>query len=225
MSNFGNISVLRQELQEKLNALPERQNAVQTRVYNELKENDPSRFVEIYFTQEPEKKVQADSMYIECRCTYIEPLLFQLDFINNKLPRCDCREKSFHEVGFLFKNREEFDGFYSMDEPSFKKEVSKRQALKKDLREFESALRNSKPVNLKKGLYSEKQEVKTVISRMAYHKQNCYYEEAVWILFMYNAGLYKEWEKNGRYFKNKIEMYEAYIGEEYSSILKAKKKE
>lgn len=225
ISYFGNNELLHKVLKDKIESLPVRQKEMETRIYDKLQKEDPSRFVHIYFSENPKSKFQADSQYVECRCKYTEILFFQLDFINNTVPVCDCREKSFIKVGHLFNNRIEFDQFYSLKESEFHNEIEKRKELRKDLIAFENELVNSKPVNLKKALASEKPEIRSIIDRLNYHKSQCYYGEALDLLFKYNAGLNKEWEKNGFLFKNKAEMYEAYISEDYAKILKSKKRE
>lgn len=225
ISYFGNNELLHKVLTEKIESLPVRQKEMENRIYDKLQKENPSRFVNIYFSENPKSKFQADSQYVECRCKYKDILYFQLDYINNTVPTCDCREKSFIEVGYLFKNRTEFDQFYSTKELEFNKEIYKRKELREDLHAFEKELINSKPLNLKKALLSDKPEIKSIVDRLNYHKSQCYYDDAVALLFKFNPGLSKEWEKNGKLFSCQAEMYEAYISEDYAKILKSKKKD
>lgn len=225
IENFGNSEKLHAELEQKLQSLPNLHQKIEYEIFNELKKSKPDQFVDIYFQEHKEAEKTADSLYIECRCEYKNTLKYKLDFIDKKLPQCSCRIQRYNEDGSLFKSKTEFDNYYNLSEIEFEQEITNRKQLLSDLKQFERELSESKSANLKKGINSDKTDVKSVVDRMEYHQKHCYYDEALAILFKYNEGLSKEWERNGSYFKDKAEMYEAYISEDYAKILKTKKKE
>lgn len=225
LDNFGNKEMLHDELSQKLDSLPIRCQIFETEIYNDLKSSKPSQFVDVYFNQHQEKKKLADSLYVECRCEYRSILDFRLDFIDQKIAQCSCRIQRYNEDGSLFKDKTEFDSYYNLSETKFEQEITNRKQLRADLQKFESELSTLKSVSLKKAIHSDKPDVKVIVERMAYHQQHCYYEEALAILFNNNEGLSKEWGKNGLLFKDRAEMYEAYISEDYAKVLKSKKKD
>ena len=221
--NFGMEDRLVSEFQEKKIAVQQEKELLKKKVYDNLRNFKPEKFVKSYFIENPEKKLLADSLYLECRCKYTSEQLFYLAFIDQKIQDCDCREKEFTKYGKLFKSKQEFDVFYNYGNDKLKVEVDSRIPIKNKLYELEDYLSKAKQVNLKEALTNKKEAVQLVVSKLQYFKNNYFYEEAVQILFTYNEKLAKEWKENGQYFESQVEMYEAYIGEEYKAILKGKK--
>ena len=55
-------------------------------------------------------------------------------------------------------------------------------------------------------------------------RNKSYYPQIMDSVIETNKGLSKEWTKNGQYFKNKIDFYDAYLSDNYNQILKDNKK-
>ena len=222
---FGKTEELTKELRTKITNLPKIQEQIEREVYEKLIAEDPQRFTEIYFTQNPSKKQEADKSYIECRCKYKERLAFDMAFIHNTLTDCDCREKEYQTVSEFFHSREDFDQMFSQEESAYKMELDKLKLMMADKKAIEGILFNSKQLNFKKSLLTSKEELKSVVNRINKHKGKYYYADVIDVVFKHNDKLAKEWEKNGIYFKSKAEMFECWISEEYDKVLKARKKE
>lgn len=222
---FGKTNELSKELETKTENLEEAITQIQQEVYADLKKNNPQRLVEIYYVQNPEQKKTSDNQYLECRCKYNNRLDFDLAFIDNTLPTCDCRETKYQETKHLYHSRDEFDESYNQSESVFKQEVADRESMWQDLNELKRILSSESSLNMKKALSSSKSEITDVLNRVAWQHDSYYYEEAVELIFIYDEKLQKEWLKNGSYFNSKAEMYESWIGDDYANILKKKKKE
>lgn len=225
ISLFGKTEELGRELQTKVAALPKMQEQTEKEVYEKLKVDDPQRFTEIFFAQNPSKKQEVDKSYIECRCKYKYRLDFDMAFINNTLPDCDCREKEYLTVSKLFHTRKDFDQMYSQEESSYNLELNNLKSMMADKKAIEEILFNSKQLNFKKSLHTSNEDLKSIVDRINKHKGKYYYTDVIDVVFKLNDKLAKEWEKNGTYFKSKAEMFEYWIGEEYDKVLKARKKE
>ena len=225
ISLFGKTEELAKELHAKVDALPKMQEQAEKEVYEKLIAEDPQRFTEIYFTQNPSKKQEADKLYIECRCKYKERLAFDMAFIHDTLTDCDCREKEYQIVSEFFHSREDFDQMYSQEELTYKIRLNKLKSMMADKKAIEETLFNSKQLNFKKSMLTSNEELKSVVNRINEHKGKYYYADVIDVVFKHNDKLTKEWEKNGRYFKSKAEMFEYWISEEYDKVLKARKKE
>ena len=222
---FGKTEELTKQLHTKVAALPQLQEQAEKEVYDETKKNNPQRFTEIYFTQNPTTKQKADSTYLECRCGYSIRHTFDMDFINNALPECNCREKKYQDLKTLYHSREEFDQSYNQVESAFESEVTDRKKMWKEIKKMDEMLSNWKQLNTKKALSSTKTEIIYLLSLINQHQGGYYYNDAVDVIFAYDEKLSKEWDKNGSYFKSKNEMFEYWIGEGYDKVLKARKKE
>lgn len=225
ISLFGKKEELAKELHAKVDALPKMQEQAEKEVYEKLIAEDPQRFTEIYFTQNPSKKQEADKSYIECRCKYKERLAFDMAFIHDTLTDCDCREKEYQIVSEFFHSREDFDQMYSQEELTYKIRLNKLKSMMADKKAIEEILFNSKQLNFKKSMLTSNEELKSIVNRINEHKGKYYYADVIDVVFKHNDKLTKEWEKNGTYFKSKAEMFEYWIGEEYDKVLKARKKE
>ncbi len=224
-SLFGRTEELTEKLHHKMSAIPKWQKQIEQEVYEDAKKNNPQRFCEIYFAQNPVQKQFADSIYVECRCKFPGRNAFDIAFIDNTLSDCDCRDKQYQEVSYLYHSREEFDMSYNKEENAFFQEVEGRKKEKRILTQLEETLATQKQLKMKKALASSKQEIIEIVNRVSQHRNGYYYEDAVELLLKYDDKMSKEWEKNGAYFKSKAEMYEYYIGEDYEKALREKRRE
>ena len=64
---------------------------------------------------------------------------------------------------------------------------------------------------------------KKLIEMIEESKTKPYYPEIVDLLIQTNKKLNREWNKNGQYFKDKIDFFNSYLFEDYKQILKNKK--
>lgn len=193
---------------------------------------NPVEYCNIYYTQYPNKKVEADKMYIECWCRYDKRTEFDLRFIKDNLNSCNCREQEYRQSGTLFSSKTEFDNFYNKGNDVLQAEIAVREFKKqssdieslnfKDLNKSGAAralLSNLSGLNVNQNIDLEKKYV----ARIASYKEKTYYIKIVEFVVDTNSGLSKEWARNGGFFNDKIEFYEAFISADYKKILKSKK--
>lgn len=223
ISLFGITEELNKELDRKVTALPKMQEQAEKEVYVETKKNNPQIFVEIFFAQDPLQKQLAEKEYVECRCKYDERLAFYMAFIDHTLLDCNCRETEYKAISYLYHSREEFDQSYSQEESEYNQEVKDRKTMMEDKKVIDEILYNNKKWNFKKASSSSKEELKSIVERINKHKGKYYYSDIIDLIFTLDSKLAKEWEKNGSYFKSKVEMYENWIGDDYNKVLKSKK--
>lgn len=193
-------------------------------IVRELEAKNPSKFIEIYYQQNPAKKTEADKMYLECRCHYKSRNDFDLKFISGGVSYCRCRGIEYDSKGNLFASKDEFDSFYDKGDDILQTEIAVRELSK---------FKNIKSVDLKdiQNLYSvrlnsDSEEARAVsyYVHIKMYKGKPYYSKIIDFMVEINNGLNKEWVKNGENFDNKIEFYEAYVSGNYKDILKVNKK-
>lgn len=193
---------------------------------------NPSEYCKIFYSLNPEKKIEADSMYIECWCNYSQRSNFDIRFIKGNLYNCNCREQEYRKNGNLFTNKDEFNLFYNkgievlQEEIEVRKFTSQTSVIEslnfKDLNKSgagRALMSDLSGYNVNQNIELEKKWVQLIAS----HKGKSSYPRIIEFVVNTNKVLSKEWEKNGTYFKDKIEFYEAYISPDYKKILKGKK--
>lgn len=110
-----------------------------------------------------------------------------------------------------------FDNYYRQGRTAFMQEAVSR--------EFAYSVEAYKSLKLKKARQSTKEAVIGYLS----HVNNCVarspeaYPVIVRQMLENNKQLSREWQKNGRYFQDAVEFYEAYIGADYKAELKSRK--
>jgi hypothetical protein len=179
----------------------------------ELKSSNPTVYCKIYFSQNPEKKTEADKKYLECKCNYPNREDYDFKFITGNLYNCNCRTMEFNKNGKLFANKEEFDSFFDRGEDVYLLEYEKRTTLKY-LNENSQLIQS---MNFQK----DKNEILTVINNC---QNKFYYNQVLDFVIDINKYMNKEWSKNGQFFESKVAFYDAYISDEYKKILKESKK-
>ncbi len=185
----------------------------------ELKLSNPIEYSRIYFTQNPEKKNEADKKYLECRCDYPKRENFDLKFITGGLYDCNCRELEYHKNEKLFASKEEFDIFFDKGDEVLQKEVSDRTLKKEEdyiLNYFHSQSRGIEKLDFKDALKDEPVNIFVINIKNCQNKP--YYTQVLDFVIETNKGLDKEWTKNGQFFENKMSFYNAYISD-YKKIL------
>jgi hypothetical protein len=213
-----------------------------------LREENPTEYIRIYYSQNPSKKTEADGMYMDCRCGFKSRAEFDWAFITDifssqpsqyRASRCGCREKLYSGKGYdytgaalgeYFSDRAEFGKYYDQGKEIFNQEVERREAkyIVKKL------ITNHGPVVYKFGDRTEYAAYKdgtyyvagksSLIAYISKNKDKQYYSEIIEVAIENYKELDREWAKNGQVFKNKTEFYEAYILDNYKQILKEKKK-
>lgn len=179
----------------------------------ELKSSNPTEYCKIYFSQNPEKKTEADKKYLECKCNYPKREDYDFKFITGSLYNCNCRATEFSKNGKLFASKEEFDSFYDKGEVVYLLEAEKRTTL--NFLNVNSQLLQS--MNFQK----DKNEILSIISES---QNKPYYLQVLDFVIETNKGLNEEWAKNGQFFENKTKFYNAYLSDDYKKILKENKK-
>lgn len=64
------------------------------------------------------------------------------------------------------------------------------------------------------------EDTEKIIQKIAAFKGKCEYENVIQFVIENNKKLSRKWKKDGRYFENQIEFYEAFISGEYKEIIK-----
>jgi len=148
------------------------------------------------------------------------------------------------KYGSLYVSDNEFDSFYCKGESFFKAETESRLELCKVKNELERNRQSIASVNFRKDLsnmslsnmlavtsgeqitdYSDANKYRhELIAWVNQLKDKPYYDYVINYLISNNAGLNKEYTKNGSFFSSEVDFYEAFISDKYKDILKSKKK-
>lgn len=179
----------------------------------EVKASNPTEYCKIYFSLNPDKKSEADKKYLECKCNYPNRENYDFKFITGSLYNCNCRAIEYSKNGKLYASKEEFDSFFDKGESIYLLETEKRATL--NYLNVNSQLLQS--MNFQK----DKNEILTMITES---QNKPYYLQILDFAIETNKALNKEWSKNGQYFENKTQFYNAYISEDYKKRLKNNKK-
>lgn len=195
-----------------------------------LKSNNFSEYSRIYYSLNPQQKIEADLTYRECSCKYVNRILFDKIFLDGFKINCDCRQNAYQKYGYLFESKTEFNILFEKPDNLFQKEVSSR-ILKK---EEEFAL---KWVELNNGLVSKsnfqdiairshnENEVIQFYKKFISYRSQPFYESMVKIFIEINKTCAKEWNKNDSLFLDKIDFFNSYTSGEYKSTLSTRKKQ
>lgn len=236
---------------DRVNSIKENFHGLKENFQSELQSQNPSDYCRIYFSQNPDKKTDADKMYLECRCEYPLRENFDIKFITGNIYNCNCRDNEYRKNGHLFTSKNEFDSFYEKGDDFLQNEISIRKLKLEEetvISELKSNVSIIEALDFK-DLYSKINvggRVETVISssladinipnntnkeewakyyvqKISIYKVKPYYSKVIDYIIEINKKLSKEWTKNGDSFLNKVEFYEAYISSNYKGLLKGKK--
>ena len=191
-----------------------------------LRANDINKYIQCYVVAHPEKKALIDSVRLEYRC-YSNSDNEILDAIEGRpISTQSCREKQYLQYQNLFSDMNDFNSRYNLasSDSVFQSEISTRNEVIGSLRSFTEIIKNNPKENIQ-GMSAAK------IGSFPYRinmyiklfKESYYYENAQNVVFEYNQHINKEYNKNGQYFDNPNEFFEAYSSSEYKTILKDKK--
>jgi hypothetical protein len=218
---------------------------------SELQSKNPSEYCRIYFLQNPDKKTDADKMYLECRCNYPLRENFDIKFITGSIHNCNCRDYEYRKDGNLFTSKNEFDSFYDKGDDFLQNEISIRKLKLEEetlISELKSNVSTIEALDFK-DLYgkinmggrvekvvsssltdlnmpnntNKEDWAKYYVQKISIYKVKPYYSKVVDYIIEVNKKLSKEWTKSGESFSTKVEFYEAYISGSYKALLKEKK--
>ena len=175
----------------------------------------PDTFISVYCEQYPEFKVKVDSLYARYKCEItFKHLVFQLiDNISIPQDWQDCREKLYQLYSNLFYSRDEFLTRYYNSESffQFSSEIDERKELVNHVMENQN-------INLK-GCVDKNRWLYEYLTHIC-KKKSISHE----LVINLNNKMKKEYEKNGEYFSNAADFYDAYLSSDYDAILKDNKK-
>jgi len=145
------------------------------------------------------------------------------------------RLNEYRQNGKLFANETEFDNFYTSGKDIYLAEVKKKTILKyfSDNAKFIESMDFQKVAKentdsakfLGVTYYSEiKAAKRKILSAISESQNKPYCSQLLDFVIETNNGLNKEWSKNGQFFENKAEFYNAYLSDDYKKILKTNKK-
>jgi len=227
--------------EDKISLLKEEYEKLNKNFKSSLKRNNPSQFCKIYYSIHPDKKVEADKKYIDCKCNLTRQE-YDIKFINNNLSAhyCNCREKEYLKYGNLFVDKNEFNSFFEKGDSVYTNEIEKRTFiayidknadvvksldLRKEKKESFGAALLKNLANIPHNSYKSENQIRERIINIISKSQNKnYYSFIVDKLIKTNQKLYKEWTKNGKYFINKVDFFNTYMLVDYKKKLKERKK-
>lgn len=196
---------------------------------SKLRKNTPAKYITAYQNLHPEVRPLVDSIYKEYRC-YLRAEQHQcvLQAIDGKVINMpSCRDSQYQKYSNLFANINEFNERYdaASRDDDFVSEISKRQEAKDKLLRYEVYIQQKASNTKLQGMSDwSKEECRIIMSYLKEFYNTYYYTDAVDILFKENLKIKQEYEKNGEFFSDREEFFQAYISSEYKSILKNKKK-
>lgn len=129
----------------------------------------------------------------------------------------------YQKNGPLFESVNEFDTFYKKGRKEYLLELDKKKIFKflSDNSQFIVTMdfQNEKKDNIESNKTRER-----ILSTIEISKNKPHNSQVLDYVVKTNVNLNNEWNKNGHFFENKNEFYNAYISGNYKSILKGLKK-
>ena len=194
---------------------------------NYLRENKPKSYIEAYRNVHADKREQIDTLFVDYRCLEKkQQYQIILQYIAGKTLKETCKKEQWDTYKYLFKSENEFNTSYyaNPDDKSFIKEIYRRKEAYERFYIFRDFVRiNTKRINVKQLNTSPKYHTKMVRDFLWNFKKTYYYDDAIDFLISQEANASKEYQKQSKYFSSKREFFEAYISENYKTILKVKK--
>jgi len=183
------------------------------------KEKQPELYADRYCSLHPDFSAQIDSMYYDHKCDYSRPE-FVIAVLDSNVNGGNCIEGLWNIYGSLFKNKEAYLRVYD-NAVDVKQELSKRMKKYNELSLFIFSHKIST-----KGLYDAAAN-KVYITQFQF-----LYKDVMKLGIHISTDLIgkdqkaqKEFEKNGHYFTDADEFFDAYVRSTYKETLKTKKDE
>lgn len=145
----------------------------------------------------------------------------KMDYLKIRKERIDSFINSEYQLakeenGYLYSSDNEFDSFYCQGEAAFKTETEARLEFHKVKKELEKNRQSIASANYQKDI--------NMIAWVNNLKDKPYYDYVINFIINNNAGLNKEYTKNGSYFSSEEDFYEAFTSGNYKDILKSNKR-
>lgn len=193
-----------------------------------LRFNHPDKYIVGHISVHPEKKEVVEKLFLDYRCEDTQTqYIFIIAYLEDGRIERTCRQSLWNSNRQLFDSQEEFDLSYdkARSDKDFKRELSRREDSFQRL----SDLKYYVPIHIKKIKLSNidkkpNEETVKVLAILNTLKRTYFYDRAATYLIETFPKVAKEYEKNGQHFKSKVEFFDAYTSDSYSSILKGKKK-
>lgn len=214
-----------------------------------LRHNDPKKYVEAYFEEQPDSATFLQQEWIEYQCRYEYQNIdqFVIAYLEGKLDtsKRDCREKAWNKYSKYYDNKDAFDDDFSKGKEEFQNKMLLYAGLEDKIEEikrylntniensadkipvaglFTSATKKVSTLNLQGGNESNNKYVQAIAR--VYNQLSPYpnfQEKAANIIITESEKTQKEYDKNGSLFSSKAEFVTAYFNSEYKKILKSKK--
>lgn len=149
------------------------------------------------------------------------------------------RRNEYSENGsYVFTNESEFESFYIKGKDIYKSEVEKRKVLSRltvysktiETIDFQKEAKENIGTAILSnytGSYTNYEEInkfrREILTTIKDNQNKPYYSQIIDFVVETNRDLNKEWTKNGQYFEDKAEFYNAFLSTDYKSILKNNK--
>lgn len=212
------------------NLKTEYEELVNGKMENNLKLTNRTKYIAGYLTLNPHKKSAIDSIYLDYRCEDQESQqVCVLQYIEKGYVYYleTCRKKQWKIYGYLFDSFDEFNTAYNSTTsnyfftgsiiPKRIKAYDKLNILK------EKASKYSKEINIANIRKKPTALTAEIIKILDALKISYYYDKAISHLIHELPKVKQEFDKNGKYFKDEIDFFEAYSSDSYKKQLKEKK--
>lgn len=199
---------------ELLTSCEKKFSALMNDMENICKKQDPNLYAEKYCSLHPDFSAEVDKKYKDYKCHYASKYIYAAELLqNNKLPE-KCQDKLWHNWSHLFKNKDEFLTIYEQSN-DINRDIQDREAIYKQIKTLIS-------------LYSD--DLQGVSDKMIWNGYRFDYSKMRQLnipitedLIALSPKMEKEYKKNGKYFKDPSDFFDAYIKADYKQILKQKK--
>ena len=212
------------------NLKTEYEELVNGKMENNLKITNLTKYIAGYLSLNPHKKSAIDSIYLDYRCeNKVIQYRYVLQYIEEgHITTKTCRKKQWEKYGYLFDSFDEFNTAYNnATSNDFFTEfiISNRTKAYNKLNILkEKASKYSKDIKIA-NMHKKPTEVTSdIIKILDALKISYYYDKAVSHLIHELPKVKQEYDKNGKYFKDEIDFFEAYSSDSYKKQLKEKKK-
>lgn len=196
----------------------------------QLATSNPYTFLQYYMQDNPQCRINTDSIKNEYR-NYSDISLYQEIIIpyliEGKPLSKSYRTTEYEQYGYLYSSKEEFDKLYNLGDAIYQKDKQDRRQVASVYMPCVSrffSTNDGQSTKLKKGRYADKNtEVYKIIQDIDAAKK--YKNEECMQYIMLNIPFSAEYAKNGHYFADINDFYEAYVGNNYNKILRERKKQ
>lgn len=213
------------------NLKTEYEELVNGKMENNLKLTNRTKYIAGYLTLNPHKKSAIDSIYLDYRCEDQESQqVCVLQYIEKGYVYYleTCRKKQWKKYGYLFDSFDEFNTAYNnaTSNDFFTEYIifTRTKAYNRLNILKEKASKYSKEINIANIHKKPTARTSEIIKILNALKISYYYDKAVSYLIHELPKVKQEYDKNGKYFEDEIDFFEAYSSDSYKKQLKERKK-